>query len=271
MIVILYGSLCGLMMGLETWLVFPGAYIDSSGVNDPNRFTPESDWRADVIAFPYAAIDGTEIVGRMTVKPMPSHVVLFLHGNGIRACQMDDWTQRLSGALNATVLTAEYRGFSDDGHTPSEETATQDALSALDALSAATKTPAEQIVIYGRSLGGGVAAGLVRATMDRSAPTQTLVLDRTFNSVLAVGAEQFWFLPVRWLLRNRFDSVPKLVDFAGRVIQIHGPPDRIVPMRFGRALHDSLTTEDKQWIEVPGLRHNDRLPQSTLQQVGRAL
>lgn len=259
-----YLILCGLLVALETRLVFPGAYFDASPFFDPNRFTPDQPITGTVVGLDYTAEDGATVTGRMLVRENPRRTILFLHGNGIQAIDMDGWTRRLSDAMEATVLTAEFRGFQDDEFTPSESSVTADALAAMDALSTASGVPAHEIVVYGRSLGGGVAAGLVRKMIDRGDPPRSLILDRTFDSVVAVGQSQFWFVPVRLLLRNQFRSDIHLRDYQGNVVQIHGRPDQIVPMRFGRALFESLTTSKKRWIEVPDMKHNDRLPLDAL-------
>jgi len=261
---VLYAFVCLGLVLLESRLVFPGAYFDATPYFDANRFTPENPIVGEVVTFPYDAVDGNELRGRLLIRDNADRVILFLHGNGIRATDMDGWTQRLSDAMNATVLTAEYRGYQDDDFTPSESSSIDDAVSAIDALAVATKVPADEITIYARSLGGGIGAGLVDAMQQRGAPPRSLILDRTFDSVVNVGAKQFFWLPVRLLMRNRFDSVERLQNFSGNVVQIHGTPDRIVPMKNGRALFESLSTKNKAWIETSDMYHNDRISRGTL-------
>lgn len=270
-LVVLYAAICAGLVGMETRLVFPGAYLSARPALEPERFTIEQPIYDSVTTLAYRAVDGAELLGRIEAREHPDRVILFLHGNGIRAFELDQWTGRLAEVANATVLTAEYRGFQQDGFTPTEASTIADAISAIDALAAVTGVSPQNITIYGRSLGGGVAAGLVEAMQARDAPPKSLILDRTFDSAMNVGANRYFWLPVRWLIRNPYNSSERLRNFSGNVVSTHGPPDEIVPMKNGRALFDSLTTPHKTWIEAPGLRHNDRMSDQTLRQEFAAL
>ncbi|WDQ15052.1 alpha/beta hydrolase [Rhodopirellula sp. P2] len=271
LLAVIYVMVCLGLVVMETRLLFPGAYFDTGILMDPNRFTPDRPTPGVVETMTYPAVDGADLEGRLLIRDSADDVILFLHGNGIHADEMDDWTRRLSDSWNATVLTAEYRGFQGDGFTPSETSTIEDAVSAIDALSDTTGTPVSEIIVYGRSLGGGIACGLVAALHDRGESIDALLLDRTFDSAASVGADRFFFLPVRWLMKNQYDSVQALQNYDGVLVQIHGSPDRIVPRKNGRALYDSLTLQHSDWIELPDMFHNDRLPTRVLDQSGRKL
>lgn len=269
--VVLYAAICAGLVGMETRLMFPGAFLSALPPLEPERFLTEHPIYDSVTTLEYTAVDGSKLLGRIEAREHPDRVILFLHGNGIRALELDPWTARLADVANATVLTAEYRGFQQDGFTPSESSTISDAISAIDALASVSGVSPQNITVYGRSLGGGVAAGLVEAMQARGAPPKSLILDRTFDSAMNVGADRYFWLPVRWLIRNPYNSSERLKKFSGNVVVTHGPPDEIVPMKNGRALFDSLTTRNKTWIEAPGLRHNDRMSDETLRQEFTAL
>ncbi|ELP31449.1 alpha/beta hydrolase [Rhodopirellula baltica] len=271
LLAIIYVGVCIGLVVMETRLLFPGAYMEKSILMDPNRFEPDRPTPGTVETITYAAVDGADLEGRLLIRDGAEDVILFLHGNGIHADEMDGWTRRLSDSWNATVLTAEYRGFQGDGFTPSEVSTIEDAVSAIDTLSQTTNTPISQIMVYGRSLGGGVACGLVAALHERGDSIEALCLDRTFDSAASVGADRFFFLPVRWLMKNQYDSVKALANYEGALVQIHGTPDRIVPRKNGRALYDSLILEHRDWIELSSMFHNDRLPTKTLDVAGQKL
>ncbi|MCR9211640.1 MAG: alpha/beta hydrolase [bacterium] len=271
LLAIIYVGVCVGLVVMETRLLFPGAYMEKSILMDPNRFEPDRPTPGTVETITYAAVDGSDLEGRLLIRDGAEDVVLFLHGNGIHADEMDGWTRRLSDSWNATVLTAEYRGFQSDGFTPTETSTIEDAVSAIDTLSETTNTPISNIMVYGRSLGGGVACGLIAALHERGDSVEALCLDRTFDSAASVGADRFFFLPVRWLMKNQYDSVQALANFDGALLQIHGTPDRIVPRKNGRALYDSLALEHRDWIELPNMFHNDRLPTKTLDVAGQKL
>lgn len=271
LLAIIYVGVCVGLVVMETRLLFPGAYMEKSILMDPNRFEPDRPTPGTVETITYAAVDGSDLEGRLLIRDGAEDVILFLHGNGIHADEMDGWTRRLSDSWNATVLTAEYRGFQSDGFTPTETSTIEDAVSAIDTLSETTNTPISNIMVYGRSLGGGVACGLIAALHERGDSVEALCLDRTFDSAASVGADRFFFLPVRWLMKNQYDSVQALANFDGALLQIHGTPDRIVPRKNGRALYDSLAFEHRDWIELPNMFHNDRLPTKTLDVAGQKL
>jgi fermentation-respiration switch protein FrsA (DUF1100 family) len=271
LLAIIYVGVCVGLVVMETRLLFPGAYMEKSILMDPNRFEPDRPTPGTVETITYAAVDGSDLEGRLLIRDGAEDVILFLHGNGIHADEMDGWTRRLSDSWNATVLTAEYRGFQAEGFTPTETSTIEDAVSAIDTLSETTNTPISNIMVYGRSLGGGVACGLIAALHERGDSVEALCLDRTFDSAASVGADRFFFLPVRWLMKNQYDSVRALANFDGALLQIHGTPDRIVPRKNGRALYDSLALEHRDWIELPNMFHNDRLPTKTLDVAGRKL
>jgi fermentation-respiration switch protein FrsA (DUF1100 family) len=271
LLAIIYVGVCVGLVVMESRLLFPGAYMEKSILMDPNRFEPDRPTPGTVETITYAAVDGSDLEGRLLIRDGAEDVVLFLHGNGIHADEMDGWTRRLSDSWNATVLTAEYRGFQSDGFTPTETSTIEDGVSAIDTLSETTNTPISNIIVYGRSLGGGVACGLIAALHERGDSVEALCLDRTFDSAASVGADRFFFLPVRWLMKNQYDSVRALANFDGALLQIHGSPDRIVPRKNGRALYDSLALEHRDWIELPNMFHNDRLPTKTLDVAGQKL
>ncbi|MDM4018974.1 alpha/beta hydrolase [Roseiconus lacunae] len=236
------------MVLLETRLLFPAAYREA---------TPAAE--SLPTAWSYSAADGTTIVGQLIERPDAERTVLFFHGNGTYASRQIPWLEQLSVAWNANVVAAEYRSFVDDSITPSEANLVSDAISAFDATCDHFQIEPEQLIVFGRSLGGGCAAAVAqRRTLEK------LVLDRTFDSAASVAASRYPFIPVRLLMRNSFDSAKRLREFQGTVIQIHGPIDRVVPYRHGRQLHEQLQSDDKHFITVDGLGHLDAMPDATL-------
>ena len=237
------------LVALEPRLLFPGAYMSPDW----------NDTHPSVQSFPYDAVDGRTITGRLAERAGAQRTVLFFHGNGIQAKELDLWTLRLSRDLNANVLTAEYRGYQFDEITPSEKNIVEDALSAHDALCEHYNIRSQDLVIYGRSLGGGCAAAVAEKRK-----TKILILDRTFDSIVNVAASKLPIFPIRLLMRNRFDSVSRLKEFDGHVYQFHGTADSLIPIRIGKKLFDELSTEHKTFAKVKDLDHNDLVPKKTM-------
>ncbi len=118
---------------------------------------------------------------------------------------------------------------------------------------------ADQIILYGRSLGGGCTVALAA-----DGGAQALVLERTFDSLVDVAARQYPLIPVQWLMRNRYDSIAQMAGYDGPLIQLHGSTDELIPIAHGKRLFDASQSDTKIWIEVPGLGHNDPLPTTWL-------
>ena len=72
----------------------------------------------------------------------------------------------------------------------------------------------------------------------------------------------YWFLPmpVRWLMKNRYDSLNKIGRYAGPVLQSHGTADDLVPIEMGRRLFEAAPSEQKRFFEIRGGGHNDPEP-----------
>lgn len=251
-----YVAIIILMVCFESWLLFPGAY--KSGLN--HDVTGPTAWSFDVER------DGVEqrLTGHWIEHPHPEHTVIFYHGNGTNATRQIPWGERLSESWRANVLVAEYRGFVESDVTPSEANVIEDSLAIFDGLCESEALRPEDVIVYGRSLGGGCGSAVAAQRRIRA-----LVLDRTFDSAAAVASGRFPFVPVKLLMRNPFDSVERLKDFRGPVVQIHGRSDRVVPFVNGQRLHRSLTTPNKLWIERDDFGHLDRMPEETLQQAIR--
>ncbi|WP_419193826.1 alpha/beta hydrolase [Novipirellula herctigrandis] len=250
-----YAGLLIVLVAMESRLVFPGAYMedDHRAVAKPN---------AAIEAIRYMASDGVEAGGRLFEKEGPTNYVLFLHGNGTKVAWLDDWMRRLSHELDATVLAAEFRGFADDSNTPNETGLIADCFGARDFFCRRYDLTPNQIILYGQSLGGGCATALA---VDGGA--KVLILERTFDRLVDIAAEMYPFIPTRLIMRNRFDSVARIANYHGPLIQIHGDTDRLIPIENARNLFDSSASQNKTWIEMDGVGHNDTLPRSTMKQV----
>jgi len=230
------------MIFFETRLVFPGAS------------TTAGDWSHSDISLEevdFLSRDGTKLYGYFFPNPMSDRCILFCHGNGeniaMNASEMDVLRKR----LNASVFVFDYRGFGKSQGTPWEEGIFADAEAASQWLANRSQQSAEDQIIMGRSLGGGVAVHLA-ALLDPKA----IILDRTFSSAVEVAAERYWWLPVRIVMRNQFWSSVKIKKYSGPLLQMHGDADESIPMWSAKKLFLSSPSEDKTFIEIPGLTHN---------------
>jgi hypothetical protein len=178
-------------------------------------------------------------------------LVVFFHGNG---SDLASAFLKMRPFLEAGfgLLAAGYRGYSGNPGKPSEPGLSADARSLLE-WAAAQGYGRERLVFYGESLGTAVA---VKLASER--PPSALVLEAPPSSIADVAAAHYWYLPVRLLIRDPWDSLSRIAKVGAPVLIMHGERDRVVPIRFGRKLFDAAV-EPKQAIWHAEARHTDIL------------
>ncbi|MDH3316937.1 MAG: alpha/beta hydrolase [Gammaproteobacteria bacterium] len=195
------------------------------------------------------ASDGVRIHGWYIPHRQPRGTLLFFHGN---AGNIGDRLESIAifHRLNLNVLIIDYHGYGKSEGSPGEAESYKDAEAAWRHLVEARSIPPENIVLFGRSLGGCVAAWLAA----RVGPAG-LILESTFTSVPDMAAKVYPFLPVRLLARIRLDALASLANVRAPILVIHSAGDEIIPPAHGRALFDSAP-EPKQFLQLRG-GHND--------------
>ena len=192
--------------------------------------------------------DGIRLGAWYFPVPGGGPAVLVCNGNGgDRSGRID-----LAAALNRiglSVLLFDYRGYGGNPGKPSEDGTAADARAAQAWLAA--QPDVEKILYFGESLGGAVAVGLAVDT-----PPAGLILRSPFTSLPDVGAMHYPWLPVRWLLTDRYPSIDRISSVHVPVLVIAGDRDDIVPESLSRRLYEAAN-EPKQYAMVPGAGHND--------------
>jgi fermentation-respiration switch protein FrsA (DUF1100 family) len=210
--------------------------------------TPASVGLSDVHDLRLATPDGESIRAWHLPAPAGRPTILFFQGNageiGDRPARMAFYREQGFGALFVS-----YRGFGGSTGSMTEAGLITDALTAHDWLLAQGIT-ADKILVVGESLGTGVAVQLAAQR-----PVRAVALEAPYTATVDVGAEIYWWLPVRWLMKDRFPSR----DFIGRLdmplLIIHGDADRLIPVHHGRRLFD-LAPEPKEIEIIPGGGHD---------------
>lgn len=175
--------------------------------------------------------------------------VIFLHGNaGNISHRME--SIRFFHDLGLNVLIFDYRGYGQSEGRPSEQGTYKDAMAAWSYLTEVRNLPADRIVLFGRSLGSGVAAWLGREVKPAG-----LMLESTFTSLVDIAREIYPLLPVRQLMTIRYPVIEHIEYIRVPVLVAHSPQDEIIPYRFGRKVFEAAN-EPKQWLEMRG-GHND--------------
>jgi hypothetical protein len=178
------------------------------------------------------------------------HTVLVFNGNAGHRGHRADLAAQLS-ARGLAVFLFDYRGYGGNPGLPSEEGLARDARAALAHLGGRPGVDATRIVFFGESLGAAVA---VRLALEY-APA-ALVLRSPFSSLTEMGEHHYPFLPVRWLLRDRYPSIGRIGRITSPLLVVAGDADRIVPLADSRALYDAAPYP-KRLVIVPGADHND--------------
>ena len=237
-----YGCVLGLVFVFQSRLVY------YPQIGRAITVTPQ----AYGLAFEAAEIateDGEKLHAWCVPSAGARGAVLMFHGNAGNISHRLDYLLMFS-RLGYSTLIVDYRGYGNSTGSPSEEGTYRDALAAWRHLTERRSVRPVDIVIFGESLGGAVASWLAA----RHAP-RALVLASTFTSVTDLGAQVYWFLPVRFLSSFRYDNLANLRTIRSPVLIAHSRNDDIIPFAHGQKLF-AAAGEPKQFLETRG-GHNE--------------
>ena len=188
-------------------------------------------------------IHGWFVPGRL------SRTLLYFHGNAGNISHRLDSIRQFHD-LGVSVFIIDYRGYGQSEGSPSEDGLYRDAEAAWSFLTDVRGIAAEDIVVYGRSLGGSVAAWLAAERKPGS-----LIVDSSFTSVPDIGHEVYPWLPVRLLTRFRHATKAHLAGITCPVLVVHSRDDEIIPFHHGETLFRAANAP-KDFLELRG-GHND--------------
>ncbi len=228
---------------IERSLVYPAPSV-KRGDWEPRWIDKQDVW--------FNSADGTQLHGWFVPHPDPKHVVLYAHGNNEHVGLAQNAVLRLQSTLAATVLVFDYRGYGLSAGKPTERGLIEDALAAQQWLAERTGLLANDIVLVGRSLGGGV---LTAVAAERGA--RALVVDATFSRMVDAARYNYPWLPVRLFMRDRYDSVARIEQYHGPFFQSHRTIDEVVPIELAKQLFDRCPSHQKQFYEIADRRHNE--------------
>jgi fermentation-respiration switch protein FrsA (DUF1100 family) len=176
-------------------------------------------------------------------------VVLYLHGNagtlGHRGARVRPYLDRGWG-----VLLLAWRGFSGNEGRPTEDGLYADGRAAIAFLDRNEIAP-DHVVLYGESLGSGIA---VQLAVERT--PRAIVLEAPFSSLPDAAAAHYPIFPVHWIVRDRYDSAAKIGAVKAPVLIVHGERDTVVPVARGRKLLAAAGTRG-EGVFLPEAGHND--------------
>lgn len=199
---------------------------------------------AQVITQDQHKIAGWFIAG----KGIPQKTILFFHGNaghhGMRIYKAMEYTEQ-----GYNVLLAGYRGYGGNEGAPSEEGFYADGRAYIQYLEQEHGILSRDIIVYGESIGTGTATQIA-AEYD----VHALVLEMPFASLLEIVKSSYFFVPVNYLLKDRFMNDEKIAHINAPLLIMHGTKDTIIPVESAKRLY-AIAKEPKVFAEFPEGTH----------------
>lgn len=180
--------------------------------------------------------------------------VVYFHGNAGNLDWLADKARRFREA-GLGVLFFDWRGFGASSGRPTEQGLYADGRAALAFLKSQGIARANQ-VFYGESLGSGVATRMAAEAAEAGSPARAVVLEAPFTSAVAVGAKVYPWLPVGWLMHDRYPSLARIDRLGAPLLILHGAADEVVPASHGKALLAAAAEPKTGWFHPTG-RHAD--------------
>ena len=173
-----------------------------------------------------------KLIGWYFKKNKNFKTLLFFHGN---AGKIDNRIYKLNefSKMNINYLIFGYRGFSGNSGKPHEEVLYKDAKAAKFWLNQ-KNIPDEQIILYGESLGTAIAIDLAVEHKFSG-----IILESPFTSMTELAKKYYPYLPVKLILKDKFDSIKKLNVIEAPILIMHGKKDKIVPFNMGLRIYES--------------------------------
>lgn len=190
-------------------------------------------------------------------------VVLYFPGNGGHR-QYRDADFQLLTRLSLHVVAFDYRGYGENPGTPSEANFAADAHAMWKYLTETRHVAPDRILLFGESLGGGVATRLAAELCQANTPPAGLILSSTFTSMVDAGSYHYPWLPIRLLLIDRYRSDLRIGHVTAPILMLHGARDSIVPLALGQRLFAAAPDKShggvpKAFVELPRANHKDIL------------
>jgi len=211
-------------------------------------YTPE-ELGLDFEDVTFKSSDGLKLNGWYVPAENSRFTVLLCHGNGGNIMHRLD-SINLFYNLGLSCFIFDYRGYGNSQGKPTEEGTYLDAIAAYKWLIEEKKISPDNIIIFGRSIGGSVAAKLATKLKVRS-----LIIESTFTSFTDMGRKFYPYMPIRLFARFSYKTIDYIKKVHCPVMIIHSRNDEIVPFEFGLELYEAAN-EPSEFVEIFGC-HND--------------
>jgi uncharacterized protein len=198
----------------------------------------------------YIPTPDNESINALYFNNSSDKVILYFHGN---AGDLSSW-QFVADELNFTsagLLIIDYRGYGKSSGKPGEQGFYIDAQAAYDFLLNEKGFKPADIIIYGRSIGSGVATEIA-ANNENAA----LILESPFSSLLDLAKHLYPYLFPQLFLSYKFDNVEKINKVKSKLLILHGTSDDVVPFESGKKLFEAFNGQ-KEFVAIKNGGHNN--------------
>jgi len=246
------GLLLVLLFGQTRLMYFPSRQI----INTPK------DTGLDYEDLRLMTSDGVTIAAWWIPGENPhAPVILFAHGNGGNISYRLPYI-RIFQQMGLASLFFDYRGYGESEGEPSEQGTYLDGEASWQYLTQTRGIAPQRIIIYGESLGGGIATYLAAKYQPAG-----LILGSTFTSVPDRAKELFPLMPVDLIAQFQYNNLERLGQIHVPVLIIHSPQDEIIPFHHGRRLYEAAN-EPKFFLEIQGSHNEGFLDSLPIYQAG---
>lgn len=252
MVAVIYVAAVGLMTHYQREMLYPASRVSPGppaqyGVSQMKEMTVRTDDNLDLLGWFIAP------------KNKDGKIAVLFHGSCCDLARHGAGKSKYFFSKGYGVLLAEYRGYGGNPGTPSEEGLYKDARAFIRWLLDKGYSK-HQLVFYGNSLGTGVAV-----QMAVEFGVKYLILEAPYTSVTEIASNSYPWIPVKWLMRDKFDSLSKIEKVKASLLIVHGDKDTVIPIHYGRQLFEAAN-EPKEFITVAGGQHGGLLK---LKAIGR--
>ena len=216
----------------------------------PEGFPPPETYKSEVEDVWLLTADGVRINAFYRSNPASKQVLLWFHGNAENIGYGLEHLRALA-KTGANILAVDYRGYGKSEGKPDEAGVYHDADAAYDYLIKQRHFRAQDIIIYGHSLGGAVAVNLASRR-----PCGGLIVESSFTSARAIVRRMFGIPLIACVVKSHFDSQQLIRNVHAPILIVHGTRDEVIPFAMGQQLF-AAAPEPKSFYPIEGAGHNN--------------
>ena len=235
-----YVAICiGAYFGNRLFIYFP----------DPTRYTPAEAGLAGVEEIELKTSEGETLIAWHAKAKPGQPTILYFHGNAGNAAGRADKIETMRSG-GAGVFYLNNPGYGGSTGRPSERANVAGAMMVYEHVRS-LGVPANDIIVYGESLGSGQAVQLAS-----QAQVRAVVLEAPLTSTVDVGKRTYFFLPLGLLLSDKYRNLDHVAKVKAPVLVLHGEQDGVIPAAMGERVY-AAANEPKKLELIPGGAHSD--------------